>query len=119
MDIAYIYSFGMFVKVVGYQTDRVLVPVVGMKWNTRRPRTWLPPYTRLRGHWVTISRVCRLRSVVWHEPTSSHLPCGGAGGGYEMEHPAAVYVVTDLYHVTGTLGDVFKSVWVVEGDGHE
>ena len=23
MDIAYIYSFGMFVKVVGYQTDRV------------------------------------------------------------------------------------------------
>ena len=33
MDIAYIYSFGMFVKVVGYQTDRVQVPVAGMKRN--------------------------------------------------------------------------------------
>ena len=111
MDIAYIYSFGMFVKVVDYQTDRVVVPVVGMKWNTRRPRTWLPPYTRLRGHWVTFSRVCGLWSAVWHEQTSSHLPCGGAGGGYGVEHPAAAYVVTDLYQVTGSLGDVFKGVW--------
>ena len=58
MDIAYVYSFGMFVKVVDYQTDRVLVPVVGTEWNTRRPRTWLPTYTRLRGHWVMFSRVC-------------------------------------------------------------
>ena len=66
---------------------------------------------QVTGHWVTILRVCRLRSVVWHEPTSSHLPCGGAGGGYENEHPAAVNVVTDLYHVTGSLGDVFKGVW--------
>ena len=111
MDIAYVYSFGMFVKVVDYQTDRVVVPVVGTEWSTRRPRTWLPTYTRLRGHWVTFSRVCRLWSAVWHEPTSSHLPCGGAGGGYVVEHPAAVYVVTDLYHVTGSLGDVSKGVW--------
>ena len=49
--------------------------------------------------------------MVWHEPTSSHLPCGGAGGGYVVEHPAAVYVVTDLYHVTGSLGDEFNGVW--------
>ena len=46
MDIAYIYSFGMFVKVVGYQNDRVQVPVAGMKLNTRRPRTWLPTLPR-------------------------------------------------------------------------
>ena len=58
MDIACIYSFGMFVKVVGYQTDRVQVPVAGMKRNP-----------------------------------------GGRARGYR------------LYHVTGTLGDVFKSVW--------
>ena len=59
MDIAYIYSFGMFVKVVDYQTDRVLVP-----WR-----------------------------------------------GYGVAHPAAAYVVTDIYQVTGSLGDVFKGVW--------
>ena len=53
----------------------------------------------------------RLWSAVGHEQTSSHPPCGGAGGGYVVEHPAAVYVVTDLYHVTGSLGDVFKGVW--------
>lgn len=59
MDIAYIYSFGMFVKVVDYQTDRVVVPVVvDTEWNTRRPRTWLPTYTRLWGRWVMFSRMC-------------------------------------------------------------
>ena len=58
MDIAYVYSFGMFIKVVDYQTDRVLVPRVGTEWRTRRPRVWLPTYTRLRGHWVMFSMVC-------------------------------------------------------------
>ena len=49
--------------------------------------------------------------AVGHEQKSPHLPCDGAGGGYGVEHPAAAYVVTDLYQVTGSLGDVFKGVW--------
>ena len=67
MDIAYIYSFGMFVKVVGYQNDRVQMPVAGMKLNTRRPRTWLPTFTTLREHWVMFSRACGVVEGDGHE----------------------------------------------------
>ena len=52
------YSLGMLVKVVDYQTDRVVVPGVGTGWSTRRPGMWLPTYTRLLGHRVMRSRVC-------------------------------------------------------------
>ena len=98
MDIAYIYSFGMFVKVVGYQTDRVLVPVAGMKRNTRRPRTWLPTFTTLRGYWVMFSRACGVVEGDGHEQNSSHLPCDG----YQklLAHPAIVNWITSLYQVT-------------------
>ena len=53
------YSLGMLVKVVDYQTDRVVVPGVGAGRSTRRPGMGLPTFTRLLGHRVMRSRVCR------------------------------------------------------------
>ena len=60
-----------------------------------------------------------LWSAVGHEQTSSHLPCGGAGGGYGVEHPAAAHVATDFTTLREHWVMFSRACGVVEGDGHE